>query len=113
MLPTPPVPAGLARCGGPPARQRHARPLAHRGRGAVPSEIADDAGPGGAGPASGMLAAPGPGAVSGRITDEALTSALSSEALTSKLIGDMLASLPPSQPPPARKSRRHLAPLIP
>ncbi len=79
------------------------------GRGAP---VADDAGPGGAGPASGMLAAPAEGAIGDRFTDEALASALSSEAQASKLINDMLAGLPEGQQP-ARKSRRHLAPLIP
>jgi hypothetical protein len=74
--------------------------------------VADDAGPGGAGPVGGMLAAPAEDAIGDRVTDEALATALSNEALAGRLINDMLAGLPGEQPP-ARKSRRHLAPLIP
>jgi hypothetical protein len=74
--------------------------------------VTGDAGPGGAGPASGMLATPAENAIGARFTDEALTAALSSEASAGKLVNDMLAGLP-GQQPPARKSRRHLAPLIP
>jgi hypothetical protein len=74
--------------------------------------VADDAGPGGAGPASGMLAAPSQDAIGYRLTDEGLAQALSSEAHASRLINEALASLP-AQQAPARKSRRHLAPLIP
>lgn len=79
------------------------------GRGAP---VTDDAGPGGAGPVGGMLAAPAEDAIGDQVTDEALATALSSEALASQLINDMLADLP-GQQPPARRSRRHLAPLIP
>src|SRR5262252_10457452 len=79
------------------------------GRGAP---VADDAGPGGAGPVGGMLAGPAEDAIGDRVTDEALATALSNEALAGRLINDMLAGLPGEQPP-ARKSRRHLAPLIP
>ena len=79
------------------------------GRGAP---VADDAGPGGAGPVGGMLAGPAEDALGDRVTDEALTTALSNEVLAGRLINDMLAGLPGEQPP-ARKSRRHLAPLIP
>jgi len=74
--------------------------------------VPDDAGPGGAGPVSGMLAAPAENAIGDRVTDEALATALSSEALAGQLINDMLAGLP-GQQPPARRSLRHLAPLIP
>jgi len=74
--------------------------------------VADDAGPGGAGPVGGMLAAPAEDAIGDRVTDEALATALSNEVLARRLVNDMLASLPGEQPP-ARKSRRHLAPLIP
>jgi len=74
--------------------------------------VTDDAGPGGAGPVGGMLAAPAEDAIGDHVTDEALATALSSEALASQLINDMLADLP-GQQPPARRSRRHLAPLIP
>jgi manganese efflux pump family protein len=74
--------------------------------------VTGDAGPGGAGPASGMLAAPPENAIGDRLTDEGLARALSSEAQASKLINEALASLP-EQEAPARKSRRHLAPLIP
>jgi hypothetical protein len=74
--------------------------------------VGDGAGPGGAGPVGGMLAAPAEDALGGRVTDEALATALSSEALAGQLINDMLADLPGRQPP-ARRSRRHLAPLIP
>jgi hypothetical protein len=79
------------------------------GRGAP---VADDAGPGGAGPVGGMLAAPAEDAIGDRVTDEALATALSNEVLARRLVNDMLAGLPAEQPP-ARKSRRHLAPLIP
>jgi hypothetical protein len=79
------------------------------GRGAP---VADDAGPGGAGPVGGMLAAPAEDAIGDRVTDEALATALSSDTLAGQLINDMLARLPGEQPP-ARRSRRHLAPLIP
>ena len=74
--------------------------------------VADDAGPGGAGPVGGMLAGPAEDAIGDRVTDEALAIALSNEVLAGRLINDMLAGLPGEQPP-ARKSRRHLAPLIP
>src|SRR6266568_799505 len=66
----------------------------------------------GAGPVSGMLAAPPENAIGYRLTDEGLAKALSSEAHASRLINEALASLP-AQQAPARKSRRHLAPLIP
>ena len=79
------------------------------GRGAP---VADDAGPGGAGPVGGMLAGPAEDSIGDRVTDEALATALSNEVLAGRLINDMLAGLPGEQPP-ARKSRRHLAPLIP
>jgi hypothetical protein len=81
--------------------------------GTGPPTAHDDAGPGGAGPVSGMLAAPAEDALAGQVTDEALTRALSSEAQASKLINDMLAVVPARQEPPPRRSRRHLAPLIP
>jgi hypothetical protein len=81
--------------------------------GTGPVTADDDAGPGGAGPVSGMLAAPAEDALAGRVTDDALTTALSSEALSSKLINEMLAGVPARQDPPPRRSRRHLAPLIP
>jgi hypothetical protein len=55
----------------------------------------------------GMLAAPEP--IGSRASDEALATALANEALASKLIDDMLEGMQQ----PARKSRRHLAPLIP
>ena len=74
--------------------------------------VTEEAGPGGAGPVGGMLAAPAEDAIGDRVTDEALATALSNEALTGQLINDMLADLPGEQPP-ALKSRRHLAPLIP
>jgi hypothetical protein len=71
-----------------------------------------EAGRGGAAPVSGMLAGPPEDAIGYRLTDERLARALSSEVLASKLINEALASLPARQAP-ARKSRRHLAPLIP
>jgi hypothetical protein len=74
--------------------------------------VTDDAGPAGAGPVSGMLAAPPENAIGNRLTDEGLARALSSEAQASRLINDMLAGLLERQAP-ARKSRRHLEPLIP
>ena len=79
------------------------------GRGAP---VADDAGPGGAGPVGGMLAAPAEDAIGDRVTDEALATALSDEVLAGQLINDMLAGLP-GQREPARRSRHHLTPLIP
>jgi hypothetical protein len=72
-----------------------------------------DAGPGGAGPATGMLATPAEDAVAGRVSNEALAKTLSDEALAGRLINDMLAGLPAQQEQPQRKSRRHLLPLIP
>jgi hypothetical protein len=74
--------------------------------------VADDAGPGGAGPVGGMLAAPAEDAIGDRVTDEALATALSNEVLAGQLINDMLAGLP-GQQEPAGKSRHHLTPLIP
>jgi hypothetical protein len=76
------------------------------------SPVTDDAGPGSAGPVSGMLAAPPENAIGSRLTDEGLAKALSSEAQVSRLIDEILADLPERQAP-ARKSRRHLEPLIP
>ena len=71
-----------------------------------------DLGPGGAGPATGMLATPAEDAIVGRISNDALASTLSNEVLTSRLINEALSSLP-QQPPREHKSRGHLAPLIP
>ena len=76
------------------------------------SPVAGDAGPGGAGPVSGMLAAPPENAIGHRLTDEGLAKALSSEAQASRLINEILADLPEQQAP-VRRSRRHLEPLIP
>jgi hypothetical protein len=59
-----------------------------------------------------MLAAPAEDAIGDRVTDEALTTALSDEATAGQLVNDMLAGLS-SEQPPARRSRHHLAPLIP
>ena len=67
---------------------------------------------GGTGPVGGMLAAPPENAIGGRLTDEAFARALASEAHTSRLVNEILAGLPAEQAP-ARKSRRHLEPLIP
>ena len=64
------------------------------------------------GPVGGMLAAPPENAIGGRLTDEALARALASEAQASRLVNEILAGLPAEQAP-ARKSRRHLEPLIP
>ena len=72
-----------------------------------------EAGPGGAGPATGMLATPTEDALAGQLSNDALARTLSSEALTGRLINDMLAGLPARGVPPERRSRRHLAPLIP
>jgi hypothetical protein len=74
--------------------------------------VTGDAGPGGAGPVTGMLATPAEDAIGDRLTDEGLARALSSEARASKFINEALAGLPGEQMP-ARKSRRHLEPLIP
>jgi hypothetical protein len=79
---------------------------------ATPSP-AGDAEPRGAGPATGMLASPPEDAIAGQLSNDALAKTLSSEVLTGRLINDMLAGLPKQQPPPERKSRGHLAPLIP
>src|SRR5262249_60338592 len=89
------------------ARGAPTRP--RRGRGAP---VTNEGGRGGGGRVSGMLAAPAENAIGDRVTDEALATALSSEALAGQLINDMLAGLP-GQQPPARRSLRHLAPLIP
>jgi hypothetical protein len=59
-----------------------------------------------------MLAAPPENAIGNRLTDEGLAKALSSEAQASRLINELLADLPEQQAP-ARRSRRHLEPLIP
>jgi hypothetical protein len=72
-----------------------------------------EAGPGGAGPPTGMLATPAEDALAARLSNDALARTLSSEALTGRLINDMLAGLPARHPRPERKSRRHLAPLVP
>jgi hypothetical protein len=74
---------------------------------------AGDAEPRGAGPATGMLASPPEDAIAGQLSNDALARTLSSEVLTRRLINDMLAGLPQQQPQPERKSRGHLAPLIP
>ena len=77
-----------------------------------PPHPAGDIGPGGAGPATGMLATPAKDAIAGYVSNEALAKTLSSEMLTGRLINEALSSLP--QPPPREhKSRGHLAPLIP
>ena len=79
-----------------------------------PPRPAGDIGPGGAGPATGMLATPAEDAIAGRISNDALASTLSNEVLTARLINEALSSLQPHQRPrPERKSRGHLAPLIP
>ena len=77
-----------------------------------PPRPAGDTGPGGAGPATGMLATPAEDAIAGQFSNDALAKTLASEVLTRRLINEALSSLP-QQPPPERKSRRHLAPLIP
>jgi len=80
----------------------------------APPRPEGDIGPGGAGPATGMLATPAENPVTGQYSNEALARTLSSEVLTSKLINEALSSLQPHQrPQPQRKSRGHLAPLIP
>jgi hypothetical protein len=60
-----------------------------------------------------MLATPAEDAIAGQLNNDALAKTLSNEVLTGRMINDMLAGLPEEQPRPARKSRRHLAPLIP
>jgi hypothetical protein len=77
------------------------------------SSPAGDAEPRGAGPATGMLASPPEDAIADQLSNDALARTLSSEVLTGRLINDMLAGLPGQQPQPERKSRGHLAPLIP
>jgi hypothetical protein len=72
-----------------------------------------EAGPGGAGPATGMLATPAEDAIARQLSSDALAKTLSNEALADRMINDMLAGLPQQQAQPARKSRRHLAPLVP
>ena len=72
-----------------------------------------DAGPGGAGPATGMLATPAEDAIAGRYSNDAFAKTLANEALAGELINDMLAGLPAQEAQPQRRSRRHLLPLIP
>lgn len=79
---------------------------------ATPSP-ADDADPRGAGPATGMLASPPEDALAGQLSNDALARTLSSEVLTRRLINEALAGLPKQQLQPERRSRGHLAPLIP
>ena len=69
--------------------------------------------PGGARPQTGMLATPAEDALAARPSNDALARTLSSEVLTGRLINNMLAGLPAGQPRPERRSRRHLAPLVP
>lgn len=64
------------------------------------------------GPVGGMLAAPPENAIGGPLTDEALARALASDDHAGRLVNEMLAGLSAEQAP-ARKSRRHLEPLIP
>jgi hypothetical protein len=71
-----------------------------------------DLGPGGAGPATGMLATPTEETMASQFSNEALARTLSSEALASRLINEALSSLP-QQPRRGQKSRGHLAALIP
>jgi hypothetical protein len=77
-----------------------------------PPRPAGDIGPGGAGPATGMLATPAEDAIAGQFSNDALAKTLADEVLTGRLINEALSSLP-QQSRPERKSRRHLAPLIP
>jgi hypothetical protein len=77
-----------------------------------PPRPAGDIGPGGAGPATGMLATPAEDAIAGQVSNESLAKTLSNEMLTGRLINEALSSLP-QQPPREHKSHRHLAPLIP
>jgi hypothetical protein len=77
-----------------------------------PPRPAGDIGPGGAGPATGMLATPAEDAIAGQVSNEALAKTLASEMLTGRLINEALSGLS-QQPPQEHKSRRHLAPLIP
>jgi hypothetical protein len=77
-----------------------------------PPRPAGDIGPGGAGPATGMLATPAEDAIAGQFSNDALAKTLANDVLTGRLINEALSSLP-QQPQPERKSRRHLAPLIP
>ena len=77
-----------------------------------PPRPAGDIGPGGAGPATGMLATPAEDAIAGQFSNDALAKTLASEVLTGRLINEALSSLP-QQPPREHKSRGHLAPLIP
>jgi hypothetical protein len=72
-----------------------------------------EAGPGGAGPMTGMLATPAEDALAGQVSNDALARTLANEALTGRLINDMLAGMPAQQPRLERPSRRHLLPLIP
>ena len=59
-----------------------------------------------------MLATPAEDAIAAQVSNEALAKVLSSEVLTGRLINEALSSLP-QQARQERKSRRHLAPLIP
>jgi hypothetical protein len=77
-----------------------------------PPRPAGDIGPGGAGPATGMLATPAEDAIAGQVSNEVLAKTLSNEMLTGRLINEALSSLPPQQQR-EHKSWGHLAPLIP
>jgi len=77
-----------------------------------PPRPVGDIGPGGAGPATGMLATPVEDAMAGQFSNDALAKTLANEALTGRLINEALSSLPQHQRA-ERKSRGHLAPLIP
>jgi hypothetical protein len=71
-------------------------------------------GPAGAGSTvEGVLAAPAPDVLTRRITDEMLARALTDPELASNLTDMVVASLAGQPAPARRRSRRHLAPLIP
>jgi manganese efflux pump family protein len=71
------------------------------------------AGPGGAGPAGRGLAGPAEDVVTGRLTDEMMARALTDDALVSKFIDELLASVPADPSQAVKKPRAHPAALIP
>jgi len=69
--------------------------------------------PGARGPARGMFATPDEGGLTGRLTDEMLARALTDEVLLARLVEDVLANVPAGPSRPERKSRPHLATIVP
>jgi hypothetical protein len=68
--------------------------------------------PGGPGPAGGRLAAPRPDVIATRVSDTTLTEALTDTELASRLVEEVLASLP-AAPAPRRRVKGQVAALVP